>query len=139
MISNFGSEIRGITGKINGFITKQVGQYGIKQGQMDYFMLIADNPGINQLELSEMKNVGKSAVTKAIKILEADGFVLRKADEADRRNVKCYITDLGESILDQMKGVRNETEQILFDGFTKSELEQFYQFLKRLHNNADRL
>lgn len=139
MISNFGSEIRGITGKINNFIGKQVSQYGIRQGQLDYFMMIADKPGINQLELAEMKNVGKSAVTKAIKILEADGFVERKADETDRRNVKCYITDQGTNILDQMKDVRNETEQILFEGFTKKELEQFYGLLKKLHKNADRL
>ncbi len=34
---------------------------------MDYLLMVYQMPGINQLELSKHKNVGKTAVTKALK------------------------------------------------------------------------
>lgn len=37
------------------------------------------------------KNVGKASVTKAIKILEKEGFIKRVADEQDKRNINCIV------------------------------------------------
>ncbi len=139
MKSDFGIYIRTINNQVNGFISSQVKQYGIRQGQMDYFLMISMKPGINQLELSNMKNVGKAAVTKALKVLEDEGLVKRVVDEEDRRNIKCYVTEKGAGIVDELNLVKEKAEKTLFEGFSDEELEAFGVYLRRLVENSGKL
>ncbi len=56
--------------------------------------------------LADELDVGKPAISRAVDTLAALGFVKRKADETDRRNVfiqrtvrgSVYLSDLGELI-----------------------------------------
>ncbi len=137
MKKDFGKLIRSITSNVNFYISNQVEKYGIKSGQMDYFLIIWYTPGINQLELARLKNVGKASVTKALKILEVDGFIRRVVDENDRRKILCYITEKGEKIADDLLNVKNEAEQQLFKEFSDSDLEVFSGYLEKLNRNAE--
>ena len=116
-IQDFGKLIRTITSNVNYYIGSKIEKYGIKQGQFEYFILIFSSPGINQLELAKLKNVGKASVTKALKILEEDDFIRRTVDEKDKRNTLCYITKKGEKIVDDLMHVKNNAEKELFKGF----------------------
>ncbi|GAA0180949.1 MarR family transcriptional regulator [Clostridium sediminicola] len=135
----FGSLIRGITANVNYFIGLNVEQYGIKQGQYEYFLLIYTIPGINQLELARIKKVGKASVTKALKKLEEENFVRREVDEHDKRNFHCYVTEKGEKIIDELMMVKMNVEKDLFNGFSKEDKASLYHLLTLLHNNSERL
>jgi DNA-binding MarR family transcriptional regulator len=134
-----GHLIRGITTNVNLYIGSKIEKLGISQGQYEYFLLIYNAPGINQLELSLMKGVGKASVTKALKILEKDGFVTRVTDQHDKRNSLCYVTPKGEAIVQELLNVRTDVEKDLFDGFSLADLETFIVHLTRLHKNAQGL
>lgn len=108
---DFGKMIRSTLSNVNSYISAQVEEYGIKQGQFEYFLLIYSSPGINQLELAKMKNVGKASVTKALKILEDDGFIKRITDEKDRRNILCYITGKGEAIAENLVTIKKRQRE----------------------------
>ena len=131
--------VRGITANVNFFISSKVEKHGIKQGQYEYFLQIFSSPGINQLELGRLQNVGKASVTKALKILEDDGFVRRETDENDRRNTLCYITDKGEIIVDDLMDVKIKAEEVLFKGFKNEDVEIFYKYLMLLNQNSKAL
>jgi DNA-binding MarR family transcriptional regulator len=135
----FGSLIRRITANVNYFIGLNIEQYGIKQGQYEYFLLIYTIPGINQLEISRMKKVGKASVTKAIKKLEEDNFVRREVDQQDKRNFKCYVTEKGEKIIDKLMKVKINVEVDLFDGFSEEDKNSLYRYLILLHSNSEKL
>lgn len=139
MKSDFGVFIRTINYNTNCFISYQVKQYGIRQGQIDYFLMISRKPGINQLEIAKMKKVGKAAVTKALKVLEEEGLVKRVADEEDRRNSKCFVTERGSAIVDELNFIKENAEEILFEGFSEEQLEEFEGYLKRLVENSGKL
>lgn len=132
----FGALIRGITANINYYIGEKIEPFGVKQGQFEYFIQIYMNPGINQLELARTKNVGKASVTKAIKILEDQGFVRRTVDPKDRRNIRCYITDAGRDIVENFLKVQEDIQQNIFLDFTEDEKNQFYMSLEKLHRNS---
>ncbi len=132
----FGSLIRGITANINAYIGDKVEPFGVKQGQFEYFIQIYMNPGINQLELARRKNVGKASVTKALKILEDQGFVKREVDSEDRRNIKCFVTDTGSDIIDSFLKVQDDIEVHLFNNFSEEERAVFYASLEKLYQNT---
>jgi len=132
----FGALIRGITANINYYIGEKIEPFGVKQGQFEYFIQIYMNPGINQLELARTKNVGKASVTKAIKILEDQGFVKRRVDPKDRRNIRCFITDAGKDIVENFLKVQEDIQENIFLDFTEDEKNQFYMSLEKLHRNS---
>lgn len=136
---DFGKMLRSIISNVNTYIGCQVEEYGIKQGQFEYFLLIYNAPGINQLELAKLKNVGKASVTKALKILEDDGFIKRMTDENDRRSILCFITDKGEAIANNLIAIKREAEIALFKGFNESDKEKFYNDLSLFHKNSEKL
>lgn len=136
---DFGKMIRGITSNVNYYISSNIEKYGIKQGQFEYFLLIYSTPGINQLELGKMKNVGKASVTKALKILEEDGFIRRVTDENDRRNILCYVTEKGDMIADELTHIKMNTEKDLFDNFSQHDIELLFGYLSKLFDNSQKL
>ncbi len=136
MNMDFGKMLRSIISNVNSYISSQVEEYGIKQGQYEYFLLIYSSPGINQLELAKMMNVGKASVTKALKILEDDGFIKRITDENDRRNILCFISKKGEVIAENLVTIKKEAVKDLFVGFNDSDKELFYSYLSLFHKNS---
>lgn len=133
---DFGKLIRAITANINLYIGSSIEQYGIKRGQFEYFLLIYSSPGINQLELARMKNVGKASVTKALKILEEGDFIYRLQDEKDKRNFRCYISEDGKSIVNHLMQVKIEAEKEVFKGFTEQDKRALFEYLKQMHENS---
>ncbi|MDF2523011.1 MAG: Transcriptional regulator, MarR family [Clostridiales bacterium] len=136
-IKDFGKLIRGITSNVNYYISVEIEKYGIKRGQFEYFLLIYSSPGINQLELARLKNVGKASVTKALKILEEDGFILRETDERDKRNTLCYITEKGKRIVDNLIHVKTNAEEELFKDFKDEDKLVFYKYLSMIQHNSE--
>lgn len=137
--SEFGALIRGITSNVNIFISSKIEKHGIKQGQFEYFLLIYSTPGINQLELARLKNVGKASVTKALKILEDDGFIRREADVKDRRNTLCFISENGEKIVHELINVKTNVEAEIFEGFADEDKDMFFKYLSKLYKNSEKL
>lgn len=138
-MQNFGRLIRTITSNVNYYIGSKIEKYGIKQGQFEYFLLIYSSPGINQLELARLKNVGKASVTKALKILEDQDLIRRISDEKDKRNILCYITEKGEMIVADLMCVKAKAEKVLFKGFKDEDKQVFYKYLLLLNYNSEEL
>lgn len=138
-IKDFGIMFRATIANVNSYIGSQVEKYGIKQGQYEYFLLIYSMPGINQLEIGRLKSVGKASVTKALKILEENGFIKRMIDPDDRRNILCFITRKGESIVGELLTVKTNTEDDLFSGFNEKDKKIFHAYLSRFYQNSKSL
>lgn len=136
---DYGQQMRLIIDNMNSLIALKVEKYGINQGQFEYFLLIFMNPGINQLALANKKNVSKSSVTKAINILEKDGFIKRIIDKEDRRSSLLYLTDKGKNITDDLMTIKETSQKYLFKGFSTDDMKAFYQYLSILKKNSKAL
>lgn len=139
MKKEFGKLMRSVNANMVNFLNRHLNDFTINQGQIDYFLLIMDRPGINQLDIAKGKNVGKASVTKALKILEEDGLIRRESDPYDRRNIKCFVTDKGKEQAKEMFKLKKRVEAELFAGFSDDELDAFYAYLERLHANSNSL
>lgn len=136
---DFRKQMRCIIFNVNSYIGSKIEKHGIKHGQYEYFLLIYSMPGINQIELSKMKNVGKASVTKALKILENDGLIKRVIDENDRRNILCYITEKGETIVDDLFDIRSKVESVIFEGLDDKDKIMLFKYLSQICLNSEKL
>jgi len=92
-------------------------------GQPKLLILIKDNPGITQKDLSERNFVTPASITGMLNKLEASQYLYREADETDKRIMRVYLTPEGKTLAEQgEKFLKSMTEQIFLD-FTDEELQ----------------
>jgi DNA-binding MarR family transcriptional regulator len=66
--------------------------------------------GVPQAELAQKLGVSKQAVQQFVDALEADGFVLRAVDPADKRGRIVQLTAKGAQALDDGNRIKQEIE-----------------------------
>lgn len=90
------------------------------------------NPDISQSELAKLMFKGKAHVGKILNNMEARGLVTRIADTRDNIIIKRNeITPKGKKILQRGLEEVNNIKKAVDKEFTKEDLEQFKEYLKR--------
>jgi len=68
--------------------------------------------------------------------LEERGLVRRQRDGEDRRRVRIYLTEAGESIVRDMAPMAARTRDGLYDGLDDEDLKLLRKVLRRIERNA---
>ena len=99
---------------------------------------LAREEGITQLELSHRAGLKPPTVSVALKHLEDEGYVVRAADDDDRRAARVYLSDKGHALQkenhDRFVAVDNE----MMAGFTAEETELLRSMLLRIRDNLEK-
>ncbi len=120
------------------YIGESISKYGIGRGQWYFFnRLLLSGDGISQEQLSEEMVVDSAHTARAVKKLEEDGYVFRKADPGDGRRKKVYVTEKAVAIREEYHQIYKELNNILTAGFTPEEVELTRQLLYRMRDNID--
>lgn len=109
---------------------------GIGKGQYIFLNALYKQDGINQEELSDYLKIDKGTTAKALKKLEAEGFVRRTVSNDDRRSYQVFLTEKAASVKDAVRSTLISWRNILTDGFTEEEKELALELLERMGNNA---
>jgi DNA-binding MarR family transcriptional regulator len=104
-------------------------------GQPQLLSLIKANEGITQKDLSEKNFVKPATITGMLNKLEANHYVYRVADEADKRVMRVYLTPEGRHITKQGEKFMESLTDQLFDGFSDEELQTFVQLIQKMRTN----
>jgi len=91
----------------------EVGLSLAKLGALRHLVLAAEPLTLTQL--AERHCCGKSNVTQLVDRLEADGFVARVNDPADRRTVRATVTPSGHAAYERASALLAEHERSLAD------------------------
>jgi DNA-binding MarR family transcriptional regulator len=129
---DIGILIRQLHRSVRGLLDERLKEVGISESQMEYFMVITENEGINQKQLAEQLSVGKTSSTKAVKKLIDLGLVTRELDPDDNRNYKIYATQKGKSMTESFKQIFLKAHNGIMADFTEEELDQFHSMLVRM-------
>ncbi|MBD2847648.1 winged helix-turn-helix transcriptional regulator [Paenibacillus sp. IB182496] len=107
----------------------------IGSGQYTFLMAIASQQPITQKMLSERLLIDKTTTAKAIAKLEAEGYVRREVDLADKRYHQLYLTESGVEAVPQVQAALKRVKEQTRKGITEEQYDQFLQLLKiTLHN-----
>lgn len=90
---------------------------------------------ISQKDLLERFSITKSTLSKSLALLEQKEYISRKLDNNDHRVRYISVTEKGAQVVKAADEVIKKLNEVMLEGFTKEEVEQFLSFLLRAMNN----
>jgi DNA-binding MarR family transcriptional regulator len=116
-------------------------ELGLETGMIGVLSIVWLNPGLSQSDLAASMVLKKSAVTKLVKTLEAQGLVTRRRVEDDRRMNALWLTAAGHELIARLRGLTDALHERLFEGIPAGDREAFFRvagaLISRLAGTAD--
>jgi DNA-binding MarR family transcriptional regulator len=97
--------------------------------------LLHDRGPMTQRELGSVMRVDPSILVTLLNPLEADGYLSREREPADRRRHVVTLTPAGERRLDSAAHAQREAEAEIFAGLTESQRNQLRSLLLVLRDS----
>ena len=112
-----------------------IGETRLRPGLFSLLVLVRSNPGIAQIELGTHLGVDKASIVALLDRLEHAALITRKRSVRDRRRQGIFLTPAGMAELESLLVDVRALEKQMASRYTKSELEQFTEFLQRLYRS----
>lgn len=113
-------------------------QVDLTKGQYLYLVRICENPGIIQEKLAEMIKVDRTTAARAIKKLEASGFIEKNDDPDNHKIKKLFPTEKGKNVYPFIKRENDYSNKVALSGFSESEVDTIFQLLQRVRKNVEK-
>ncbi|MBQ4055128.1 MAG: MarR family transcriptional regulator [Clostridia bacterium] len=112
--------------------TQQIELDGLLGVHHSYILVIVNHPGMSQDWLAKHLCLSKSNVTRHLACLEKQGYVERRASEADKREMLVYPTQKMIDIYPEVLRVTHEWNALISEGFSEEELEGFGRLIEKM-------
>jgi DNA-binding MarR family transcriptional regulator len=112
-------------------------EYNLTRGQYLYLIRICENPGIIQEKLAEMIKVDRTTTSRALKKLEANGFIEKKADSTNRKIKHIFPTEKGKEIFPNISRENEHSNGVALQGFSNEEAQRLFDLLRRVRKNVE--
>ena len=84
-------------------------------------------------------NVRRSTATEILKQMERSGLIRRVPVDYDARLKKIELTEFASDVKKQLEEQVRRTENGLTDGFSKEELDAFFEYIERFKQNLAKI
>lgn len=118
------------------FAGERLRRHGVGKGQYIFLNALYRKDGINQEALSDDLKMDKGTTAKALKKLEAEGYLQRNVSTEDKRSYRIHLTEKAWALEPEIRSVLLEWRDILTEGFTEAEKDTFHTLLERMGRNA---
>lgn len=119
------------TNKVN----KVLDDVGLHIGQPMMLRSLYKKDGVPQSILAKELVITPATASAMVKRLEKGGYVIRKRDAKDERVSNVYLTDQGRELSSKLKVVKDQMEELVFDGFSAEEKKTMRSYLERVMDN----
>ena len=109
---------------------------GVSRAQWQVLFALSRNEGINQSGLADTLEVETITVGRMVDRLEEAGLVERRADPADRRAWRLYLTEKAWPLIDRLRAVGEQVVAEALTGFDAMEQDVLTGLLTRLRANV---
>jgi DNA-binding MarR family transcriptional regulator len=128
-----GFHIRLAHGAVYRHFTETFSDLDLTQKQVSALWLVADHPGISQIELGGRLRMDRATTMTIVNRLQDRDYLRREKSTSDARKQALYLTDEGADALAQAKAAIAEHEAWLKARFTPAEIEKLVEMLARIH------
>lgn len=108
------------------------GKEKLYHGQARLLMIILQNNGASQKELTELMDIRPSSLTEMLNKLEQNRLIEKIQDDNDKRVMHIYLTEEGKRTAKQFDETKEEYAQSFFNALTEKEQEQFLNLVEKL-------
>ncbi|MED3622965.1 MarR family transcriptional regulator [Neobacillus thermocopriae] len=113
-------------------------EFDLTKGQYLYLVRICENPGIILEKLTEMIKVDRTTASRAIKKLEMNGFIEKRADPHNKKIKKLYPTEKGERVYPFIRRENDYSNAVALNGLSETEVETLFNLLQRVRKNIEK-
>ena len=114
-------------------------QYGMTQLEVDILAFLKNNPGMDTAsDIVNYRMLPKANVSQAVELLIQKGFVGRKTDEQDRRKIHLELLPDAEKAVAQILDAQTRFFDLLFEGMTEEERQQYLRLTLQIAENIRR-
>jgi MarR family transcriptional regulator for hemolysin len=110
-------------------------QFGMTRAQWAVLAKLEQSEGLKQAELAEMLDIQPITLTRLIDRLHANGLIERRADPADRRAKRLYLTDKARPLMDRLADLAEDMMGDVLHGFGADAIEGLTSSLNNAKNN----
>ncbi|RLA43880.1 MAG: hypothetical protein DRR42_21170 [Gammaproteobacteria bacterium] len=114
---------------------RRVKDLGFTRSQWEVIYLLHENDGQTQTEIAAQLIMAKPPLGKLIDRLEKDQWLERRADPADRRAKRVFLTPKSSPVFDPLEQVVSDIGDLATDGFSDTERRKFVAMLTAAHKN----
>lgn len=118
------------------FVNKEAKHLNITGSQMPCLKFISHKPGITQEDLANTFQIDKGSIARAVKKLEDNELLYRINDPANRRKYLIFLTEKGENIIPEIKGIEERWKKIVCEGLNEDENSKLMEFMNLLAENS---
>lgn len=108
---------------------------GVTRAQWQVLTTLLRHEGVNQGGLADLLDVDPITVCRMVDRLQDATLVERRADPADRRSWRLFLTGKAAALLGQLQPLGEQLEAEAFEGISSEEREAVLATLGRLRNN----
>ncbi len=111
--------------------------YDVNSAQINIMYQLWQKDNITISELSKQTQLANTSLTTMLDRLEMRGQIKRCRNEQNRREVRIQLTDKSRATQNQVSEILCTMHAINFNGFSKEEEQQMYDYLSRMKNNLE--
>ena len=128
-----GFHIRLAHGAVYRHFTETFVDLDLTQKQVSALWLVADHPGISQIDLGQRLRMDRATTMTIVNRLQGRNYLRRERSESDGRKQALFLTAAGAAALGKAKRCIAEHEAWLKSRFTPQETEKLVEMLARIH------
>ena len=116
-------------------------RYGMggKTGQQRILAMLAERGIITQRELQDMLGVQSGSLSEILNKVETCGYIMRRQNERDRRQMNLELTDSGMEAARNFREDHMKKARAMFDGLTEDEKKQLSSLLEKMMEHWPRM
>ncbi|MGE4281720.1 MAG: MarR family winged helix-turn-helix transcriptional regulator [Magnetospirillum sp.] len=114
---------------------QQAAKIGLSLAQCRALIYLARNEGINQAGLAELLEIQPISLARLLDRMGGNGWIERRADPADRRVHRLYLTDKARPVLEQVRALAAEIRANATVGLAPEQVTVVMTALRTMHSN----
>ncbi len=108
---------------------------GLYRGQGILLMILSHDDGLTHSEIAEKLEISLPSATKVIKRMEALEYVQRRPDPVDERVSRVFLQEKGWAVIQQIRKVFAQIDQVLFNNLTPEERATLMHLLMKVYSS----
>lgn len=117
-------------------INEHLKPLGLTSGQAVHLMALYRQDGLRQEDLCQRIDIDKGTTARAVKQLEARGYVRKRRDPRDKRACRLHLTPKALRAKSDFLSVFLGWTRILSEGMTEEEVRTALDLMERMAGNA---
>lgn len=122
---------------IKSLLNDELKSAGITTSQWAVLKLLSEKGMLTQVDIALNLKSDKATVGAITEKIERKGLVIKDKNLLDKRAYNVFLTDAGESLVNNLVGAAENVNSVAFRGFNQKQRKDLEQYLNRVTLNLE--